>query len=116
MGTYYSDLKFSVEFSGGNIGFDTADKNVYIFTSTGYVPLMVMPTNGFLYEMNKNMVVDGTSSVAYDILVPEVYMGAQNVTTPESIVIGTWGADSTIGNGTMLVKIWYKVRSFGTEL
>lgn len=35
----------------------------------------------------------------------------------EAIQMFTWnGTDPTTGNGTILVKIWYKVKTFGTEL
>jgi hypothetical protein len=34
----------------------------------------------------------------------------------QPIIIAGIGANPTLGDGTMLVKIWYKIRTFGTEL
>lgn len=111
-GSYYDNVKFSVEFSAGSIGFDTADKSLYIFTSTSYFPLMSMTTDNFFWETNKNLVATQPNGW-YNSVVPDVYTPIQSSTTPESIVLGTWGADSTVGNGTMKVKCWYTVRTFG---
>lgn len=37
--------------------------------------------------------------------------------TPQAVYLSTDdSADPTLGDGTLLVKIWYKVRTFGTEL
>jgi len=114
-GNYYSDVKIAIELAAGNVGFDTADKSLYVFWGTSYMPIMAVST-GFIYDTSKNLVAESSSPVWHDALIPEVSVGYQNATTPEALKIGTWGADSTVGNGTMLVKVWYKTKAIGTEL
>ncbi len=45
----------------------------------------------------------------------EVNMGSKGVN--ERIILTTYGgADPTTGSGTMLAKIWYRTKTYGTEL
>lgn len=62
-------------------------------------------------EFASNGPLDPTTSAAVD------YYGAYRGELNEGVVLTTLnGTDPTLGDGTILVKIWYKVKTFGTEL
>lgn len=118
-GSYYSDIKIIIEFAAGTVGFDTSDKTLYVFWGTSYIPVMGVQSDGFLWATSKNLIAESSSPFNYDAVTPDnIGVGYQSSTTPEALVIGTWADDGTggVGNGTMLVKVWYTVKTLGTEL
>lgn len=112
---YFSDMKFTVEF--------IPNTTPYTVTSMDYLAISANGGN-YMSLIDKNLLTK-TSKSFVDVIWNNVYEdgSGQNyyeVQTPSLIseinIISYNGSNPTLGDGTLLVKIWYKVKTFGTEL
>lgn len=112
--------------AGPNNYYDIAEMVLeYTHVTTGYTigsQLAVYGTSQTYAVLEETLITTGADLVTY-------FRGAQPTsvatTTPflyneepnANVTLFTVsGANPTLGDGTLLVKIWYKVRTFGTEL
>ena len=116
VGQYYTDIKIVAEITQGTVGFDTGDKYLNFYFEPDFVNQMTILTQGFFWDTDKVKVAEAKSSMGFDPFTPTVTSGWQDVTTTGALFLATFTADSTEGNGTMLVKVWYGIGTIGTEL
>ena len=111
--TYYDIDKIAIE---------------YTFVTTDYTvvePLVIRDTDNYLWTfITETLISDGQS--LYGVY-REFFNWAVDGNTPANPVLGVGAVNKgielststtspTLGDGTLLVKIWYKVKTFGTEL
>jgi hypothetical protein len=110
-GLYYDVDKISFEFTEGSTSYTLTDP---------YLNLIGLPTaqiqSGLITGGVDNIaIVRGGTSNYCDTTETASYMGLDSMGA--EIKIGTWNnSNPTLGDGTILVKIWYKVHTLGTAL
>jgi len=108
---YYEIQKFILEFTELTTPYTFNDAiNIYGINSYAYL------TESILTSGTSNVTV--INNYGSDIA---TYVDTLNVVNRQGlgggIQISTYnGTNPTLGDGTILVKIWYRVRTFGTEL
>jgi hypothetical protein len=108
----YYDYKITLEFSISTVDYSPAGL-LYVAgnRSNDYTPILGNPA---LWSNTEKRVthISSTPLNSYDDSEFTNFSGFQ--TENESIIMGWWnGLNQTQGDGTILAKIWYRIRNFG---
>jgi len=109
---YYGEVEYthvSTAYTFANDLLGVLGENTY---SGGLIhPGLIASAQNQVSQFTSSGPVDGTTSGGFD------FYGSFAKQPNEGVVLATLNAtEPTLGDGTILVKIWYKVRTFGSEL
>lgn len=106
---YYDIKDLIIESTGGTTPYTLAD------------PTLMIQIDGEYSYIDKNIINGGgvsfakISTAVYSSADSYIHTAVQSTNSAVTITTDN-GADPTVGNGTLLVKIWYVLRTIGTEL
>jgi len=111
---YYDIPKIHLEYTHNTTAYTLADPVLYFYGAfMGNIDKEILTT-----ASSKVILLDGNSSVKINAVEDIPYhIVPDNGGINQPVQIYTWaGTNPTLGDGTILAKIWYKVKTFGTEL
>jgi hypothetical protein len=114
-GKYYDINKVILEYTAGGVAFNIGSADNFIYFYFNGEPLMNIDATLITTLSDQIAIAKPSASKSYSGTEPE-YNQFPFLPLNTSFKIGTWLANPTLGTGTGLVKVWYKTRTFGTEL
>ena len=109
---YYDISKVIIEFTEGNTTYTFGGTHLRLeYSDIGFFIDPILITGGY----DAAIVLDFNSRASETFEVNGLKLPIYP--NYSSLILDTvFGSSPTLGDGTMLVKIWYKVKTFGTEL
>jgi len=109
----YYQYQMLVEFTYGTVGYDFALQSAEPCLSTLSGSLLTV-LGSALFDAPGNTVGSASNN---SVNGTTANISQELLATTEGVYLTTESEDdATVGDGTLLVKIWYKVRTFGSEL
>lgn len=109
---YYDIDRIVLEYSGGSSTYNFGVNNFPTVFFSGFNKYQIITNGGWDTNDRIWIVIFAASELANDG--SQDYPKVTSQDKNESIIFTTWtGANPTTGDGTILAKIWYKVRTFG---
>lgn len=119
-GKYYDISQVILEYTHIATAYTTTAKDMLTVTdSNSYRESLI---DAVLLEETENIavIIDLKDNINFYNQATTTYFASKNTSgytvLNNDLILGYDGTNPTLGDGTLLVKIWYKIKTFGTEL